>query len=168
MNFHQLVWSVPHSECTPVKNITKNTEVSSINTSEMKKFWGLIILMREVRKDNMKDYWSTDSMIYTSNFLFLISWVKTIEAIWEAWHFGDNSQHTQDEDRLQNATWLSTEDVIKKPRCLLQFSKYMKGDDRFSPCLSYYSTLGEEKCSKNAVMYVLNSALLNEFFVYKT
>jgi hypothetical protein len=66
----QLVWSVPHSECTPVKNITKNTEVSSINTSEMKIFWGLIILMREVRKDSMKDCWSTDSMNYNPNFFF--------------------------------------------------------------------------------------------------
>lgn len=79
----------------------------------------------------------------------------------------DNSQHTQDEDRLQNATCLSTEDVIKKPRCIVQFNKYMKGDDKFSPCLSYYSTLQKQKCSRNAIMYILNSALLNAFFVYK-
>jgi hypothetical protein len=33
---------------------------SNITPEEMRKFWGFIILMGQVRKENIRDYWSTD------------------------------------------------------------------------------------------------------------
>ena len=40
----------------------------NITTAEVKKYIGLILLMGQVRKDNVKDYWSTDPTIVTPVF----------------------------------------------------------------------------------------------------
>jgi hypothetical protein len=65
----------------------------------MKKFLGLILLMGQVGKDNMKDYWSTDPTITAPVFLQTMS-RNHFEAIWQAWHFSDNSHLTNDSSRL--------------------------------------------------------------------
>jgi hypothetical protein len=46
---------------------------SDITPEEMKMFLGLIILMVYVRKDNMRDYWSTDPTISIPVFLSTVS-----------------------------------------------------------------------------------------------
>ena len=46
----------------------KTLKWSNITPEEMRKFLGLIILMGQVRKDNIRDYWSTDPTISTPIF----------------------------------------------------------------------------------------------------
>jgi hypothetical protein len=58
---------------------------------------------------------------------------------------------------------------IEKPYALVQYNKFMKGIDRSEQYLSYYSVLGKTvKWSKKVVLYLLNCALFNAFFVYRT
>jgi hypothetical protein len=57
-------------------------------------FLGLIILMRQLRKENIGDNWSTDPIISTPIFPHSMS-RNYFESIWKNWHFGDNSQKTQ-------------------------------------------------------------------------
>ena len=55
------------------------------------------------------------------------------------------------------------------PYAVDQYSKLMKGVDRADQYLSYYSVLRETvKWSKKVVLYLLNCALFNVFFVYRT
>ena len=77
----------------------KTLKWSNITPEEMRKFLGLIILMGQVRKDNIRDYWSTDPTISTPIFPRTMS-RNRFESIWQAWHFSDNSQQTQDSGRL--------------------------------------------------------------------
>jgi len=65
----------------------------------MGRFLGLIILMGQARKENIRDYWSTDPTISTPIFLHTVS-RNCFESIWQAWHFSDNSQQTPDSGRL--------------------------------------------------------------------
>ena len=44
---------------------------SNITPEEMRKFWGLIILLGQVRKENIRDYWSTDPTVSTPIFVTL-------------------------------------------------------------------------------------------------
>jgi hypothetical protein len=69
----------------------KSLKWTDIIKSEMKKFLGLILLMGQVWKDNLKDYWSTYPTIATPVFSQTMS-RNHFEAIWQAWHFNDNSQ----------------------------------------------------------------------------
>ena len=58
---------------------------------------------------------------------------------------------------------------IKKPYAVVQYCKFMKGVDRADQYLSYYSVLRKTaKWSKKVVLYLLNCALFNTFFVYRT
>ena len=58
---------------------------------------------------------------------------------------------------------------IKKPYDVVQYNKFMKGVDRADQYLSYYSVLRKTiKWSKKVVLYLLNCALFNAFFVYRT
>ena len=58
---------------------------------------------------------------------------------------------------------------IKKPYAVVQYNKFMKGVDRADQYLSYYSVLRKTvKWSEKAVLYLLNCALCNAFFVYRT
>jgi len=58
---------------------------------------------------------------------------------------------------------------IKKPYAVVQCNKFMKGIDRADQYLIYYSVLRETvKWSKKVVLHLLNCALFNEFFVYRT
>ena len=57
---------------------------------------------------------------------------------------------------------------IKKPYAVVQYNKFIKGIDRLEQYLSYYSVLRKTvKWSKNVVLYLLNCALFNTFFVYR-
>jgi len=56
---------------------------------------------------------------------------------------------------------------IKKPYAVVQYSKFMEGIDRADQYLSpvLRKTV---KCLKKVVLYMLNCALLNAYFVYRT
>ena len=72
---------------------------SNITPEEMRKYLGLIILMEQARKENIRDYWSTDPTISTSIFPRTKS-RNLFESIWQGWHFSDNRQQTQVSERL--------------------------------------------------------------------
>jgi len=58
---------------------------------------------------------------------------------------------------------------IKKPYAVVQYNKFMKGLDRADQYFSYYFVLRKTvKWSKKVVLYLLNCALFNAFFVYRT
>ena len=55
---------------------------------------------------------------------------------------------------------------IKKPYAVFQYSKFMKGIDRADQYISYYSFLRRTvKWLKKVVLYLLNCAVFNAFFV---
>jgi len=55
--------------------------------------------MGQVRKKNVRDYWSTDPTISTPIFLHTKN-RNNFESTWQAWHFSDNSQQTEDSGQL--------------------------------------------------------------------
>ena len=62
-----------------------------------------------------------------------------------------------------------TNTEIKKPCAVVQYNKFMKSVDRADQYLSYYSVLRKTvKWSEKVVLYMLNGALFNAFFVYRT
>ena len=64
---------------------------------------------------------------------------------------------------------MKTNMEIRKPYAVFQYNKFMKGVDRADQYLSYYSGLRKTvKCSKKVVLYRLNCAHFNAFFVYRT
>jgi hypothetical protein len=50
------------------KMLPKTLKWSNITPEEMRKFMGLIVLMGQVRKESVRDYWSTDPSISTPIF----------------------------------------------------------------------------------------------------
>jgi len=72
---------------------------SNITLEEMRKFLEVIILMGQVRKENISDYWSNDPTISTTIFPRTMS-RNRFESIWQAWHFSDNRQQRQVSGRL--------------------------------------------------------------------
>jgi hypothetical protein len=58
---------------------------------------------------------------------------------------------------------------IKKPYAVGQYNIFIKGIDRADQYLSFYSVLSKtEKKKKKVVLYLLNCALFNALFVYRT
>jgi len=58
---------------------------------------------------------------------------------------------------------------VKKPYAVVQYKKFMKGLDRADQYLCFYSVLRKTvKWSIKVVLYLLNCALFNAFFVYRT
>jgi hypothetical protein len=90
----------------------KTLKRSNITPEEMRKFWGLVILMGQVRKENIKDYWFTDSTISASIFPHIMS-RNRLESSWQAWNFSDSSQQTQESGRLFKI-WLVLEYSAQK------------------------------------------------------
>jgi len=73
----------------------KTLEWSNITPEGMRKYLGLITLMGQVRKKNIRDCWSNDPTI--SKPIFPHTVIRShFESIWQAWHFSDNSQQTHD------------------------------------------------------------------------
>jgi len=59
-----------------------------------------------------------------------------------------------------------TDMEIKKPYAVFHYSKFMKAIGRADQYLSYYSFLRRTvKWSKEVVLYLLNCAVFNAFFV---
>ena len=60
--------------------------------------------------------------------------------------------------------------VIKNPYAVVQYNKFMTGVDRAEQYLSFYSVLRKtvKLSKKKVVRYLLNCALFNAFFVYRT
>jgi hypothetical protein len=77
------------------KMLPKTLKWSNITPEEMRKFMGPIVLMGQVRKESVRDYWSTDPTISTPIFPQTMS-RNHFESIWQVWHFSDNSQQTKD------------------------------------------------------------------------
>uniref|UniRef100_A0A1A9URV2 PiggyBac transposable element-derived protein domain-containing protein n=1 Tax=Glossina austeni TaxID=7395 RepID=A0A1A9URV2_GLOAU len=65
----------------------------------MKKFMGLLILMGQVRKRTLHDYWSASPYIETPRFSKTMSRNRFIQ-IWKMWHFCNNDMMIDKSDRL--------------------------------------------------------------------
>jgi hypothetical protein len=103
----------------------------------MRKFLGLIILMGQVRKDSIRDYWSTDPMITTPTFPHTMG-RNRFESIWQSWHFSD-SQQTQDAGRLFSI-WTVYEYFLQKLRSLYSPKQELSLDEAMIPwqgCLKF-------------------------------
>ncbi|CAK9801059.1 PiggyBac transposable element-derived protein 4 [Anthophora plagiata] len=70
-----------------------------VTVTEMKKFLGLIILMGQVPKGDMYDYWSTLSYIETPIFPKTMSRNRFMQ-IWRMWHFCNNDLLHDETDKL--------------------------------------------------------------------
>jgi len=77
------------------KILPKTLKWANITLEEMRKYLGLITLMGQVRKENIRDYWSIDPTISTPIFRHIMI-RNHFESIWQVWNFSDNSQQTHD------------------------------------------------------------------------
>ncbi|EFN76604.1 PiggyBac transposable element-derived protein 4, partial [Harpegnathos saltator] len=60
-----------------------------------------------------------------------------------------------------------TKKTVRKPTCIVEYDKYMKGVDCADQYLSYYSILLKtKKWTKKVVLYFINAALFNAYQVY--
>jgi len=109
----------------------KTLKLSNIIPEEMKKFLGLIILMGQVRNENIRDYWSTDPTVSTPIFSHTMS-RNRFESIWQLWHFSDNRQQTQDSGRLFKI-WPVYEYFVQKFRSVCSPKQELSLDEAMIP-----------------------------------
>ncbi|XP_076160840.1 piggyBac transposable element-derived protein 4 isoform X2 [Ptiloglossa arizonensis] len=81
------------------KVVNKVLKWSSVTPTEMRKFLGLILLMGHTRKDNWKEYWSTDPLLAIPIFPQTMS-RNRFQQIWTFWHFNDNEKMDKSSSRL--------------------------------------------------------------------
>jgi len=112
------------------KVLSKTLKWSNITPEEMRKFLGLIILMGQVRKENIRD-WSTDPTISTPIFPCSMS-RNRFESIWQAWHFSDSRQQTQDSGRLFKM-WPVYEYFVQKFRSVYSPKQELSLDEAVIP-----------------------------------
>ena len=82
-----------------------------------------------------------------------------------------NNKTCANEATIVNKGWKDrkTNMELKKPYVFGQYSKFIKDVNRPDQYLSFYSVLRKTvKWSKEVVLYLLNYALFNKFFVYRT
>jgi len=75
------------------------------------------------------------------------------------------------EAKTVNTGWKDrkTNTEIRTPYAVVQYNKFLKGVDRADQYLSYYSVLRKTvKWSEKVVLYLLNCAPFNTFFVHRT
>jgi len=109
----------------------KTLKWSNITLEEMRKFLVLIILMGQGRKENMRDYWSTDPTISIPIFPRTMS-RNHFESIWQAWHFSDNRQQTQDSGQLFKI-WSVYEYFVQKFRSVYSPKQELSLDEAVIP-----------------------------------
>jgi hypothetical protein len=125
---------------------------SSITPEEMRMFLGLIILMGQLRKENMGDYWSIDPTISTLIFTRAMS-RNSFESIWQSWHFSDSSQQTQVSGWLFKI-WLMHEYFVQKFRSIYNPKQELSLDEATMPwqgCLKF-RTYNPGKVTKYVVL----------------
>ena len=88
-------------------------------------------MMGQVRKENIRDKWSTDPMISTSIFPHTMS-RKCFESTWQAWHFSDNSHQTKDSEQLFKM-WPMYEYYVQKFRSVYSPKQEMSLDEAMIP-----------------------------------
>jgi len=104
----------------------------------MRKFWGTIILIGQVRKNHIRDYWSTEPTLSTHIFPRTMS-RNRFESIWQAWRFSDNNQQTQDSGRLLKI-WPVYEYFAQKFRSVYSPKQELSLDESMIPwrgCLKF-------------------------------
>ena len=116
----------------------KTLKCSNITPEEMRKFLRLIILMGQVRKEIIRDYWSTDPTISTPIFPHTMS-RNCLESIWQVCHFSDNRQQTQDSVWLYKI-WPVYEYFVQKFRSVYSPKQELSLDEAMIPwqgCLKF-------------------------------
>ncbi|XP_046145451.1 piggyBac transposable element-derived protein 4-like [Osmia bicornis bicornis] len=79
--------------------ISKTKKWTDITVSGMKKFLGLIVLMGQVKKDVLYDYWFTDRTIETPFFSKVMSRNRFLQ-IMQSWHLCNNDNISPNSHRL--------------------------------------------------------------------
>jgi len=87
--------------------------------------------MGQVRKENIRDYWSTDPTISTPIFPCSMSGNR-FECIWQAWHFSDKRQQTQDSGWLFKI-WPVYEYFVQKFRSVYSLKPELSLDEAMIP-----------------------------------
>ena len=93
----------------------------------MKKFLGLIILMGQVKKENIRNYWSTDPTISMP-----ICHHSMSRNRWQAVHFSDNSQQVEHSGWLFKI-WSVYEYFVKKFRSVCSPKQELSLDEAMNP-----------------------------------
>lgn len=71
----------------------------NVSSSEIKNLFGIFILMGQIRKENIKEYWSVDPYLATPIFSKLMS-RNRFEQVTRYLHFNDNTKMNENSDRL--------------------------------------------------------------------
>ena len=108
--------------------------------------------MGQVRQENIRDYWPTDHTISTPIFSHTVS-RNHFESIWQAWHFSDNSQQTQDSGKLFKI-WPMYAYFVQKFRSVYSPKQEMSLDEAMIPWRGHlkFRTYNPEKITKYGML----------------
>ncbi|PNF14710.1 hypothetical protein B7P43_G09348 [Cryptotermes secundus] len=100
-----------------------------VTSAEMRKFFAIIFLMGHTRRDNLKEYWSTDPFLEIPIFGKLMS-CKRFEQIWWCLHFSDNELQPQSTSRLFKIQpllnfFVQKFQIVYKPNQQLSLDKFV-------------------------------------------
>jgi len=92
-----------------------------------------------------------------------------MEQVWKDKTCANNKYDPRRNNCKKRAERHENEHRNKETLCCFQYNKFMKGIDSADQYLSFYSVLRKTvKWSKKVVLYLLNCALFNAFFMYRT
>lgn len=103
---------------------SKTKKWRDVTAAEMKKFLGLIVLMGQVKKNMIHEYWSTDPAIETPFFSKVMSRNRFMQIL-QTWHFSNNENIAPNSNRLVKIQ--PVVDYLK-----LRFNKVYKPDRQLS------------------------------------